>query len=421
MIRHILKIIWTQRKSNGWIYAELLVVVGAIWYMTDKLYVDLRTWYSPLGYDITDTWRFKLSKLNASSPAYVPEEEYTSTPTEDLLQLSAQIRRLPAVEEVCFTFYSCPYSFGNSSRSITPVDGDTLAASQKSFQVRRVSAEYFDVFRVRDTQGRRLNPVKDGVDNPVILTRDMADVLYPGQPAEGRKVRFCTGCPELPVTAVSVPVRTDEYLKSEPSFFLVMTGGYLQETVESFGPENAELCVRMKRAFTLEEMHRFMEETGEQLTANNLHVYGVRSIADAREDMLYERNAEQSKQFCLMAFLLVNVLFGITGTFRLRIQQRRGETGIRMALGANRLHLAGYLYGEGLCLLLLTLPFTALFAVNIIMADIPDSYRLPYTVGRFLLTFGGTYLLMGLMICTGIRFPARKAARIAPAEALHYE
>ena len=40
---------------------------------------------------------------------------------------------------------------------------------------------------------------------------------------------------------------------------------------------------------------------------------------------------------------------------------------------------------------------------------------------RFLVTFGLTYLLMAAMICIGIWFPVRKAVRLAPAEALHYE
>ena len=62
MIKHILSIIWNQRRSNGWIFAELLVVAGVFWLMVDMFYVDTRTYYSPLGFDITNVWRFKLSE-----------------------------------------------------------------------------------------------------------------------------------------------------------------------------------------------------------------------------------------------------------------------------------------------------------------------------------------------------------------------
>ena len=50
MIKHILSIIWNQRRSNGWIFAELLVVAGVFWLMVDMFYVDTRTYYSPFGF-----------------------------------------------------------------------------------------------------------------------------------------------------------------------------------------------------------------------------------------------------------------------------------------------------------------------------------------------------------------------------------
>ena len=112
-----------------------------------------------------------------------------------------------------------------------------------------------------------------------------------------------------------------------------------------------------------------------------------------------------------MVFMLVNVFFGIIGTFWLRMQNRKGEIGLRMALGAHRITLERYMYTEGLCLLAFTLPLLIIFAFNMVYMDQLDSYRQPLTFMRFLMTFGFTYFLMGVMICI----------RLAPAEALRYE
>lgn len=122
-----------------------------------------------------------------------------------------------------------------------------------------------------------------------------------------------------------------------------------------------------------------------------------------------------------MVFMLVNVFFGIIGTFWLRMQNRKGEIGLRMALGAHRITLERYMYTEGLCLLAFTLPLLIIFAFNMVYMDQLDSYRQPLTFMRFLMTFGFTYLLMGVMICIGVWFPVRKVVRLAPAEALRYE
>ena len=80
-----------------------------------------------------------------------------------------------------------------------------------------------------------------------------------------------------------------------------------------------------------------------------------------------------------MVFMLVNVFFGIIGTFWLRMQNRKGEIGLRMALGAHRITLERYMYTEGLCLLAFTLPLLIIFAFNMVYMDQLDSYRQPLT------------------------------------------
>ncbi|MDR3252274.1 MAG: multidrug ABC transporter substrate-binding protein [Tannerella sp.] len=425
MIKHVLKIIWAQRRNNGWIFAELFIVACALWYVADRLYVDVITWNTPLGYDIENTWRFKLMKLGPSSPSFVPESEYASDQTADLLKLMEQIRLHPAVEEVCVTYYSCPYSGGNSWGNPFPVDEDTAGFStHKSLQIRRVSPEYFDVFRVKDLQGRSLTSTikkAEVIDRQVIITEDLEALFFKGKSAYGRKLRYDNSEVDVPVLAVSCPVRADEYSKSEPALYELLVGERMEESVNDLGAENAELCVRMKRQLSKDEINSLLEETSERLTVNNLNVYGVMPVAGLRDLRISQRNAGQCKQLSLAVFLLVNAFFGIVGTFWLRTRQRRGETGLRIALGANRFRLKEYFFSEGVLLLLLTVPLSLVFVANMIAADIPDTYRLSNTAGRFIVSFGGIYLLMALMIVAGIRLSIQKAMAMTPAEALHHE
>lgn len=51
----LLKQIWNERRSNGWLWAELLIVFVVLWYIVDWTYATARTYYEPLGYDITNT------------------------------------------------------------------------------------------------------------------------------------------------------------------------------------------------------------------------------------------------------------------------------------------------------------------------------------------------------------------------------
>ena len=38
MIRHLITLIWNQRKQNGWIFAELALVLLAVFMITDGGY-----------------------------------------------------------------------------------------------------------------------------------------------------------------------------------------------------------------------------------------------------------------------------------------------------------------------------------------------------------------------------------------------
>ena len=418
MIRHIIKIIIKNSKTNGWIFAELLLVVGAIWYMGDQTYVNLRTYYSPLGYDINNVWFFQLDNYSENNPQFISDTD----PVADLSKLREQIVRNSMVEEACISYFSSPYSQGNSWSNLSPVDGDTTISTEQSFHVRRVTPEYFDVFRIKDKEGNRISPAIAGFEQPLIISADMEKIFFPGESGKGKRVCYSDNRDEeFPVIAVSEPVRNLDYEKSEPCYFHCLTGSRFNETVNNFGNTRAELSVRMKTDMSQEEMNMFLQEAGDRLTVNNLYVYNVKKISEQRKEHLREKQNEEKRKNAVIAFVLINVLFGIIGTFWLRTQSRKEEIGLRIALGASKLATKQFLYMEGLCMLALTVPFVLLFAANMFLFDIPDTFRVPNSFGRFIITFGGTYLLIGGMIVLGISLPARKASQMQPAEALQYE
>ena len=72
----------------------------------------------------------------------------------------------------------------------------------------------------------------------------------------------------------------------------------------------------------------------DRLTVNNLYVSSVKPLQEMRASFLKPRTDNLTKKCFLVGFMLVNVFFGIVGTFWLRTQYRRGELGLRAALGA---------------------------------------------------------------------------------------
>ncbi|MCD7937347.1 MAG: multidrug ABC transporter substrate-binding protein [Tannerellaceae bacterium] len=422
MFKQICKIVWFQRRSNGWIFLELLVVLCGVWFMLDNFLVNTVLYHSPMGVDITNTYRLKLAMLTPDAAEYVDPQETKTRPSEDLLTLMERLRREPEIEEVCATFYSCPYSSGNSHAGIRPVDGDTTLSSYRSFQVRRVTPEYFSVFRVLDKNGDPVYPQLDRSRRGTVITVDMEQAFYKGENGKGRYVQAYGEEQELPIQAVAQNIRMHDYQRNEPNYFQLLQGDiYTHYTENVFQPHHAELAIRTKKYKTPEEVNLFLESITDRLRVNNLYVYGHVAFETMRENYLrYDQN-KQKIRHSIMAFVLVNVFFGIIATFWIRTQKSRSEMGLRVALGSSTTGLCSYLLLEGLALLLFTVPVVLLFVGTTLRLDLLDTHRLALSWWRFAVTLGSSYLVIAGMVCMGIFIPAWKVITTPPAEALHYE
>lgn len=427
MFRHVLTLIWNQRRFNSWIFAELLVVVCGLWVMMDSFYVSVGTYTRPMGYDIRSVYRFNLGELLPGMEGYVPDSLRGEGKGDDLYRIIDNLWLAPQVEAVGVGFVSCPYTWTNSWNPLVRADMEADSTKEVSmenfYQLFRVDIAYFDVLKIKDTDGRLISEQLEENEGNYVLSSDLATKLYPGEQAVRKQVKTYPQMPETyTVAAVTNPIRQNDFVKSEPCYYWVCrTRESLFELLSWWDASNIDLLVRMKGTPTSDEIDAFMEQMGDRLAAGNLYVMSVDSLEEMRPTIIRTELNNLKKKVGIVAFMLVNVFFGIVGTFWLRTQYRRGEIGLRMALGSTRSGLKRYLMAEGLFLLLLTVPFVLLFFVNMFYLDLPDTYRLPYTWWRFAATFLGSYLLMGGMICLGIWLPAHRMARMDPAESLHYE
>ena len=103
----LLKQIWNERRSNGWLWSELLIVFVVLWYVVDWTYVTARTYYEPVGFDITDTYYLELSLKNDKSNSYLSKEQ-KSTSLQRQSHSTGVGRRTAAGITVQATFESVP-------------------------------------------------------------------------------------------------------------------------------------------------------------------------------------------------------------------------------------------------------------------------------------------------------------------------
>lgn len=421
MIKQIFKMIWNQRRLNGWIWMELLVVFVALWYLVDMFVVQLYSYTRPMGYDITNCWKLSFDVYPEDADKYVNDTTRTQTEGEALAKILERLRRAPEVDNACVAFYSSPYSGGNSWTQIMPCTADSSKFKEQSYHQYIVSAEFYDVFRIKSREGKPLSELLTQKQLSYFITPALEKDFFGSQSAVGQKVRYPGSTREIHIAAVTAPVRITEFVKPEPELFFTMWPKELERQVNATGASNMEVTVRMKEELTSEQMGHFLNRMKNQLTENNLYITGMEDMKQQRSDRLQYEWRKISINLLLSVFILLNVLFGITGTFWLRIEQRRCETGLRMALGSTRRRVGGFFTAEGWLLLTTVVPLVLVVIFNMVHMEIPDLYNLSFTWWRFAVSFGGVLLLMGLIIALGTWLPARRAMKLQPAEALHYE
>ena len=144
MIQHILKLIWNQRRQNGWLWAELLLVSVILWFLVDYLYVMGRTYTKPMGFDIEHTYFLVFDNLAEGATGYVPKEERERTDGALMLELLDRLRSNPDVEAVCYADMGVPYRMGDRQMNWS------IYTVVVNLRYRQVSPDYFRVFGPRD-------------------------------------------------------------------------------------------------------------------------------------------------------------------------------------------------------------------------------------------------------------------------------
>jgi putative ABC transport system permease protein len=115
-------------------------------------------------------------------------------------------------------------------------------------------------------------------------------------------------------------------------------------------------------------------------------------------------------------FLIINVALGLFGVLWYNISKRRGEIGLRRAVGASGSSISSQLVGEALVLTTIALIIGSFFAVQFPLLNVFDLAASTYVTAIVLAII---FIYMLVMICA--LYPGKQAAAIYPAVALHEE
>ncbi|WP_071145337.1 ABC transporter permease [Bacteroides ihuae] len=427
MLKHLIHLVWNQRKHNAWLWGELMLVILCLWYVALSLYNNYCFYTAPLGFDISHTYRLDVAERDSDAEGYIVSQTKKSETGTNLLKLVQRLRHLEGVEGISLSLTAHPY---NGMSNYVQASVDTTATRLLWY---RVSDSFFDIFRIKESDGTSLRGKL--TDTSVILTQDAARKMFPiTNNVTGRSIVFSQSGEQAKISAVSTPVSYAEFYGCTPSVYTLLSDKTIESGINSENLEMVEICLRMYPAADSSDLsEKFLAEYSSKLGVGNLYIRDIRSLEYLRSDLISSGVKAMRMNILMAGFLLVSVFLGVTGTFLFRTRQRKSELALRLALGATRQRLLTLLLGEGGVLFILALLPAMLIAWNIFYATggmISAGTSFGFSMeekgaflrfDRFLVAAFIASMFTVLMMVTGILFPAIHAMKVHPAEALHEE
>ena len=413
MIKHLVKIIWNQRRRNGWIAAEILLVFVVLWYIIDSLMAVGKVFFAPMGWDIDHVYWISMGVEEVDRNEMDSTYRYITSGRSMLTGID-RIKTCPGVEAVGAGLMSMPHTGENRYMHVAVNDSINV----EYVKLLEVTPGFLEVFNFRPMEGEKKDWEEMLNGRQVVLSAGLFREFQEKGGKRDEGISFWGD--RRSIGGVTADFRADRFTKSCSWLFMPLTDEEIAEDDTDF---HVKIAIRVNPSADHDFPEFFVKQMEKQLSIDRLYLLDVIPYSDLRYSMELRNGvkSELQNQIAVMGFLLFNIFLGIIGTFWFRTEQRKGEMGLRIALGSTRFSLKGIMIAEGVLLLTLIAIPALLICFNLHVSELTKGFYMDYTIARFVEGFFITYLVMAVMIILGIWYPAHQMVRLEPADALRYE
>ena len=431
MWKLILKNLWSRRRRNGWLLAELILVAILSWYIFDPVMVVTYERHLPLGYDADRLCMVSVGMLPQEAPGYEPQAADSASLMQTYLNLVDRARQHPDVEQATPVLsFVYPGAMGNGTSSFI-AEGDSVAHTALFIEF-LPHTHFFETYGFQSGKGSMSAAQLSDWDNGdyYIMTEDLLEGMFRTHIYRNQRCWKVNGT-DTCYTAVKGTVKSCKYLSNKrpvPIVFMPLQNPDIRSSLD-----NMRIVVRLKEGVRMERfLHDFRSWMLRQLRIGNLYARELQSydeINAAREfsdsTVLYRRSLS------IALFCLVNLCLGVIGTFWMQTRTRREEVGVMLSYGATPHRIRLLLLGEGTalttlatfigCFIYLQYAFSeGLNTGSSLMEAVTPSWVDNFGLHFFFVSLM-VYVILLLVVWIGIYIPARRISSISPTEALRDE
>ena len=418
MWKLILKNLWSRRRRNGWLLAELILVAILSWYIFDPVMVVTYERHLPLGYDADRLCMVSVGMLPQEAPGYEPQAADSASLMQTYLNLVDRARQHPDVEQATPVLsFVYPGAMGTGTSSFI-AEGDSVAHTALFIEF-LPHTHFFETYGFQSGKGSMSAAQLSDLDNGdyYIMTEDLLEGMFRTHIYRNQRCWKVNGT-DTCYTAVKGTVKSCKYLSDKrpvPIVFMPLQNPDIRSSLD-----NMRIVVRLKEGVRMERfLHDFRPWMLRQLRIGNLYARELQSydeINAAREfsdsTVLYRRSLS------IALFFLVNLCLGVIGTFWMQTRTRREEVGVMLSYGATPHRIRLLLLGEGTalttlatfigCFIYLQYAFSeGLNTGSSLMEAVTPSWVDNFGLHFFLVSLM-VYVILQLVVWIGIYIPARR-------------
>ena len=341
-------------------------------------------------------------------PAQYPDPEARARFVERLL---ADLRTTAGVEESSASD-GVPLNGSFSRSPYARVDGNPPAVNQRPLGLTRsVSPGFLKTFRIPLLAGRDFEE-RDGLEKPlvVLLSKSTAQRLYPNEDPIGKRIYFGTdNNMGLPVEVIGIvgDVRSQSLDRANEVEFY-------RPWPQRSGPF---MWVTVRSAFNPDATAGLMRSTLKKIDPG-LPIIQPSTMDEILSESLGQRRLTMTLLGLFAGIALVLAVVGIYGAVAYTVEQRTGEIGVRLALGAQTRDVLGLVVRQGMTPVIIGLLCGVAAALALGRLLTTQLYQISAHNPALLAGTATTLALVALLACL---IPARRATLVNPIEALRTE
>ncbi|MEP6724861.1 MAG: FtsX-like permease family protein [Bacteroidota bacterium] len=398
MVKHLFKMIWNKKKQNALLISEMLISFMVLFAVFTLLVFDYQNYQKPMGFEYENVW-----VVNYSNPVNIRNADSLKLFYETLKQT---VKALPQVKEISYSSNNFPFSNSTSQSGFTygKIHIDHI-------NWYHAGDSYMDVLNVNLNEGRWFS--KEDIvskNRPVVINAALKEVIFGNESAIGKLIGSDWRDPSVKDKDKMRVIGVVRDMKMKGDYANPGVAVYNRVDTGEYRWLNSMLVsVTPGAGAAFEE--KLYKTLANAMSNSNIE---IEHLADKRVKANYFSVVPIIVMLIVAGFLVCNVALGLFGVLWYNINKRRGEIGLRRAVGASGKSVTWQLIGEAMVVATFSLIVGSFFAIQFPLLNVFDLSSNTYFIA---LALSIVFIYLLVLVCA--LYPGRQAAGIYPAVALH--